>query len=156
MSSHLAYNQDRMGEGREGFFWISPLPDSSSKVLLSAAQKLARPRYLSMLIKGAWAFDTTANATARYQMTQLYDQITLRFKRPNSPIFPQTWRVIVSPICSLLSASKGWRTAKAVCWGRWYKKAKLIANHRLRRTEIQASRLVILSSLFAVYLVGTS
>lgn len=40
-----------------------------------------------MLTKGAWAFDTRANAIATYQMMQQYDQITFKFKRPNSLIY---------------------------------------------------------------------
>lgn len=45
-----------------------------------------------MLSKGAWAFDTfdKVNATATYQMTQQYDQITFRFERPNSLLFLQS------------------------------------------------------------------
>jgi len=120
-------------------------------MLLFAAQKLARPRHLSTLTKGAWAFDTIVIATASFQMTRLLsssgDLILLSF-------LSQTQRAIVSPTCSLLSASTGWRTAKAVCWGRWYEKAKLIPNHRLSRTEIQGPRLVILSFLSEGYLVG--
>lgn len=158
VSSHLACSQDGMGEGREGIFWISALPDSSSRgKCYSAARKLACPRYLAMLTKDAW--DLVPERLPQLR-TRWCSSMTRLLSRSRDLILlsclSRTHRAIVSPICSLLSASKGWRTAKAVCWGRWCKKTKLIANHRLRRTEIQAPRLVILSFLLAVYLVGTS
>lgn len=90
VSSHLACKQDRIGER---FFWTAPFPDNSSRRKCYSQLHWNRPcpRHLSMLSKGARAFDTfdRVNATATQQMTQQYDQITFRFKRPNSLIFPQ-------------------------------------------------------------------
>lgn len=145
VSSHLACNRDGMGEGGKGFFWISPLPDSSSTG--KCYSQLHRNWHIPGIcpcwskVLGLLIPEQMPQLRTRWcsSMTRLLsgsrDLVLLSF-------LSQTRRAIVSPICSLLSASKGWRTAKAVCWGRWYKKSKLIANHLLRRTEIQVPRLV--------------
>lgn len=123
VSSHLACNQDGMWEGREGFFWISPCPDSSSRG--KCYSRLHRnwyipgicprwPKVLGLLIPEQMP---QLRTRWRSSMTRLLsgsrDLILL-------PFLSQTRRAIVlySPICSLLSASKGWRTVKAACWGR--------------------------------------
>lgn len=70
---------------KRGILNFTPSRQSKQmKVLLSAVQEPACTRHLSILTDGALAFRTVVNVSAVYQMTQQYNHITLRFKRPNS------------------------------------------------------------------------
>lgn len=146
VSSHLVCNQDRMREGREVVpFVLNFTPSRQFKgrkvLLLSCTETDIYPT-----CKGAWAFSTRANAITTYQMWPTVSSMARLFSSSRYSILlfflSQKHRVIALPMCPLLSVSKDWGRAKILCWKWCYKKAKLTANHQLRKTEIRVPRLV--------------